>query len=101
MGEHVIWRARHFGVYLELTSQITAFDAPHFFVDEMVKGPFARFRHEHRFQAQSGGTLMTDVFEYTSPLGPFGRIADGLFLERYMRKLLERRNGEIKRTGEL
>ena len=31
---------------------------------------------------------MTDVFDYTAPLGPLGRLADVLFLERYMRALL-------------
>ncbi len=30
-----------------MTSRITDFDAPWRFVDEMVRGPFARFRHEH------------------------------------------------------
>ena len=31
MGEEVTWRARHFGVWQELTSRITAFDRPHHF----------------------------------------------------------------------
>jgi ligand-binding SRPBCC domain-containing protein len=100
IGESVTWRARHFGVNLEHTSQITAFDPPHFFVDEMIKGPFESFCHEYHFQAESGGTVMTDVFEYRSPFGPLGSIADVLFLERYIRKLLEGRNDEIRRVGE-
>jgi hypothetical protein len=43
---------------------------------------------------------MIDIFAYTSPLGPLGFIADRLFLERYMKALLRRRNAYIKRAAE-
>ena len=99
-GEWVTWRARHFGVYQTLTARVTEYDRPYFFVDEMVSGAFARFRHEHRFAERNGDTVMTDVFDYTSPLGWLGRIADRLFLERYMTNLLRRRNAIIKEAAE-
>ncbi len=35
-----------------------------------------------------------------SPLGPLGRLADVLVLERYLRRFLEVRNEEIKRVAE-
>ncbi|MEM9722192.1 MAG: SRPBCC family protein [Bacteroidota bacterium] len=96
MGESVTWRAKHFGIYQKLTSKITAFDRPNYFVDEMVKGAFKRFKHEHIFEEQEGQTLMKDVFEYESPLGLLGNMADALILEKYMRRLLEKRNETIK-----
>ena len=68
-GETVTWRARHLGVTMELTSQITGFDRPHAFVDEQIEGPFAGFRHEHRFASIPGGTRMTDDWRHASPLG--------------------------------
>ena len=37
---------------------------------------------------------------YTSPLGLLGDLADVLFLERYMRRLLEERNAVIRRMAE-
>jgi len=43
---------------------------------------------------------MRDVFVYRSPLSFLGQIADILFLERYMTRLLEERNQRIKRTAE-
>ena len=46
------------------------------------------------------GTIMRDVFTYESPLGILGRIADYLFLERYMRSFLIERNRVIKATAE-
>jgi hypothetical protein len=39
---------------------------------------------------------MCDKFNYESPLGWLGRIADGLFLEAYMRRFLLERNLLIK-----
>ena len=43
---------------------------------------------------------MTDIFDYTAPLGLIGRLADALFLERYMRRLLEDRNEVIRQIAE-
>ena len=100
LGDEVTWEATHFGIRQRLTSRISEFDPPHRFVDEMVRGAFARFRHEHQFLAVEGGTEMVDIFDYTSPLGPLGRLADGLFLRRYMTTLLRERNAYLKRTAE-
>ena len=100
LGETVTWRARHFGLWLRLTSRITAFNRPTCFVDEMVKGAFQRFRHEHRFEDGYNGTVMIDVFDYTSPLGFVGKLADRLFLKAYMTRLLLARNKVIKAYAE-
>ncbi|MFS3128980.1 SRPBCC family protein [Nocardioides sp. Bht2] len=88
----VTWRARHCGIPFTMTSKITAYEAPTRFVDEQVSGPFRRWWHEHRFDAVPGGTLMTDVVEFDSPLGPIGRLVNAAFLTRYMTRLLNQRN---------
>lgn len=100
MDESVTWRAKHFGVYQKLTSKITEFERPNLFVDEMVKGAFKSFRHEHHFTDINGGTLMIDYFDYKSPLGVLGKIADKLFLKKYMVDLLEKRNETVKEFAE-
>ncbi len=66
----------------------------------MVRGAFRRFRHEHQFLAVEGGTEMVDIFDYTSPLGPLGRLADRLFLRQYMSRLLRDRNAYLKQVAE-
>jgi hypothetical protein len=43
---------------------------------------------------------MTDEFDFTAPLGPLGRLANPLFLTRYMRRLLLERNAYLKRVAE-
>jgi len=100
-GEEVTWEAVHFGVRQRLTSRIVAMRRPASFRDSMVAGAFRRLDHDHFFESLAGGrTRMTDVLDYTSPLGPLGRVADTLFLQRYMRRLLEERNAFIRRAAE-
>jgi ligand-binding SRPBCC domain-containing protein len=100
LGESVTWEGRHFGFKQRLEVKITAMDRPHSFVDEMVKGAFKGFRHVHRFQAHEGGTLMTDEFIFTSPLGILGKLANALVLTRYMTRLLTIRNQHLKTAAE-
>ena len=100
MNESVTWRAKHFGITQTLTSKITEFDKPNYFSDEMVEGVFKRFKHEHHFSDSQNGMVMTDFFDYESPLGFLGRIADSLFLQKYMTELLAHRNLIIKDFAE-
>lgn len=100
LNEWVTWRAKHLGFYQELTSKITKFEYPNFFADEMVKGAFKNFKHEHHFYQIEKGTLMTDVFTYQSPYGLLGHLADNLFLKSYMKKLLLKRNTIVKEFAE-
>jgi ligand-binding SRPBCC domain-containing protein len=99
-GDSVTWRARHLGLWWSLTSRITAVEAPVRFEDVQERGPFAWFRHEHRFESVGGVTLMHDHWEHRSPFGPLGRIVDRLVLGRHMRSLLVTRNAALKRAAE-
>jgi len=100
LNETVIWEATHFGVRQNLTSKITAFDRPRYFRDSMVAGAFKRFDHHHYFEETGGQTLIKDVFDYDSPLGILGVIADRLFVENHLRGMLEERNQIIKAAAE-
>lgn len=100
MGDTVTWEARHFGIRQRLTVRITAFDRPQMFSDEMVSGAFRSMRHTHRFRTDGFGTAMSDEFEFTSPLGILGKIAERAFLTRYMTSFLETRNRALKRMAE-
>lgn len=100
LNESVTWRARHFGIYQKLTSKITEFERPNYFVDEMVSGAFKRFKHEHIFTKVGDKVVMKDIFDYTSPALFLGKIADKLFLQSYMEKLLTERNRVVKEFAE-
>jgi ligand-binding SRPBCC domain-containing protein len=100
LGETVTWEATHLGIRQRLTSKITGFDRPRHFRDEMVSGVFKEFKHDHFFESNHDITVMRDIFSYESPFGILGRIADAVFLERYMTNLLTRRNHVIKHIAE-
>jgi ligand-binding SRPBCC domain-containing protein len=95
LGETVTWRARHLGRTWELTSKVTAFEPPTRFVDEQIAGPFASFRHEHRFEVMPGGTRMIDDWEHAAPYGILGRIVDRLVLGPLLGRLLASRNAAL------
>jgi ligand-binding SRPBCC domain-containing protein len=100
LGEEVTWEATHLFVRQRLTSRITAFDRPRHFRDSLVSGAFKRFDHDHFFSPEGGSTIMRDVFDYESPFGWLGRIADALFLRSYLEGLLTRRARVIRMVAE-
>lgn len=100
LGDRVTWEAVHFGIRLRLTVAITEFDRPHRFVDERTDGALPRLRHVHEFRTEGDETVMTDVFDYSLPMGMPGRVIDRLCLERYLRRLLARRCAALKRMAE-
>lgn len=100
LDETVTWEATHFGIRQKLTSKITAYDRPRYFRDSMIKGAFKRFDHDHYFEESDGQTLIRDVFDFDSPLGILGTIADFIAVESHMRVMLKERNDLIKRIAE-
>src|SRR5262249_44572534 len=94
-------RARHFGVWQELTSEITAMDRPASFQDTMIRGAFQSMQHDHFFRPLTPcETEMRDVFCLAAPLGILGRLAEVAVLRRYMRALLRERNAVIREIAE-
>lgn len=100
LNETVTWRAKHLGVRQTLTSKITAFERPFHFRDSMQKGIFKRIDHDHFFEEIENETLMRDRFDYDAPLWILGKLADILFLEKYMTDFLIERNRLIKDIAE-
>jgi ligand-binding SRPBCC domain-containing protein len=101
MAQRVTWRAKHFGVWHNLTSEITAMDRPAYFQDTMIQGIFRFMRHDHFFRALSADeTEMKDVFCFAAPLPVLGRLAEIAFLGHYMQALLRERNAAVKEIAE-
>lgn len=100
LGEEVTWRGVHFGIPFRMTSRVTELDRPTRFVDEQVRGPFRRFRHEHVFEAGGAGTVMTDRITLDAPLGPLGWLVERAVLGRYLQQLIEERNRYLRATAE-
>lgn len=100
LNETVTWQATHLGVRQKLTSKITAFDRPYYFVDEQTKGIFKSIFHEHKFEQFGDKVIMKDIFEFHSPFGFLGKIFNKLVLTNYLKDLLIKRNQLIKEFAE-
>ena len=98
--ETVTWEAKHLLKTRRFTSKITEMQRPNSFTDEMIKGDFKSFRHEHHFKTVENGSLMIDIVEFEAPYGSIGKLATVLFLRSYLEKFLTKRNAVIKEYAE-
>jgi ligand-binding SRPBCC domain-containing protein len=100
LNETVTWKARHLFKTRLYTSVISAMESPGHFVDEMQKGDFKSFRHEHHFKAADNGTIMIDIVEFESPYGVAGKFFNTIYLKKYLERFLLKRNAVIKEYAE-
>jgi ligand-binding SRPBCC domain-containing protein len=100
LDETVTWQAKHFFKTRQHTSKITAMQTPVSFADEMIKGDFKNFCHQHFFKTVDNGTIMIDILEFESPYGAIGKIVNAVYLKKYLEKFLVKRNAVIKEYAE-
>ena len=100
LNDVVTWRAKHFGIYQNLTSRIAEYNSPTYFVSEMVEGAFKKLHHQHIFEFSNGTTTMIDIFVFEAPLGFLGELFSKLVLKNYMKGFLIKRNNTIKQVAE-
>lgn len=95
-------RSKQFGVPLEWHALIEQVTPPSpltthaAFIDRAIKSPFKSWRHEHRFEPHREGALLIDELEYSLPFGPFGVIANYLFVQRELDRLFAFRHRKTK-----
>ena len=99
-GDLVCFEGRHFGVRQRFCARIVEMERPFRFVDEMTRGSFRSMRHVHSFYENGLGTIMRDDLTWVAPLGILGRLADAIFLERHMRRFVERKQRALKEIVE-
>lgn len=99
-GDYVTWETNHLSLMQHLTLKVTEFEKPILFVDEMVRGEFKTYRHEHIFEVENDKTIMIDKFEFQSPYGIFGKLVDWVFLKRHFKKLIITRNKTLRLHAE-
>ena len=63
-------KVRQWGIPQQIEARVVQFEPPRCFADEQVKGPFARWRHTHRFEAiEHDRTRVIDLVEFDPPTG--------------------------------
>ncbi len=82
-------------VPLTWVTEITQVLKHHSFVDKQKKGPYKLWHHEHIFEQQEKGVLMTDIVTYELPLGIIGEIAHFLFIRKQLKAIFAYRTAKI------
>jgi ligand-binding SRPBCC domain-containing protein len=77
------------GVPIRWRTLITRWEPGVCFVDEQEAGPYAQWRHTHRFEPRGHATVMHDTVEYREPFGPIGQLAHALFVRRMLDRIFD------------
>jgi len=95
-GTLIDYSLRVHGIPLRWTSEIVEWEPPHRFVDLQLRGPYKLWRHEHRFEACQGGTLISDTINLALPLGFLGRLAYKIKVESDVQEIFAFREQKIR-----
>lgn len=97
-GRKIDYKLRVHGVPVHWTSEITAWEPNERFVDELRRGPYTHWHHEHRFEEREEGVHVSDVVHYGVP---GGGIIHGLFVRRDLENIFNFRQQVLReRFGE-
>lgn len=99
-NETVTWRGKHFGFFITHQSIISEMNFPIYFVDEQLKGYFKSFKHQHFFEQKENHVVVTDVLEYETPFGFFGKLFDKLLLKNHLTNFILNRNSVLQYLSE-
>ena len=95
-GTVIHYSLRLHGIPLRWTSEIVEWEPPHRFVDLQLRGPYKLWRHEHRFEARDGGTLISDTIHLSLPFGFLGQIAYKVKVQSDVQEIFSFREGKIR-----
>ena len=96
-GALIDYRIRLRGIPARWTSLIEVWAPNARFVDVQVRGPYRLWRHEHTFEAESGGTRVADRVEYALPFFPFGEIVHRFLVRPDLDRIFSFRSAAIRR----
>ncbi len=95
-GSLIEYRLRWHKIPMRWTSEITDWSPPHRFIDNQVRGPYAKWHHEHGFTAENGGTRIRDEVQYALPFGIAGQLAHWLRARHDVEAIFEFRRQRLE-----
>ncbi len=94
-GSSIQLKSVRFGIPQEWLVKVTDYNAPSYFTDTQLKGPFKLFKHTHKFESSINGTILTDVVYYI-PKGNFlGKLVKS-FIHKELVKMFDYRHWATK-----
>lgn len=95
VGTRIAYRLRIGALPIRWVSVIAEYRPGDAFTDVMLRGPYRRWSHQHRFRAVEGGVEMTDHVEYEMPFGILGRLAHRLWVRNQLESIFDYRTAVI------
>ena len=86
MGVDMIWE-----------TLITSVEAPYQFEDVQLKGPYAYWRHVHKFEEHGDTTRVIDEVYYRLPFGELGNFLGRTWVNEKLNKLFDYRHEALNR----
>jgi ligand-binding SRPBCC domain-containing protein len=85
-----------FNLPLKWTTEITHCETLRYFVDEQRFGPYSFWHHQHHFKPKGRGIEMTDIVHYALPMGPLGKLANSLYVQKRLESIFDYRNEKVR-----
>ncbi len=97
MGEGVLidYRLRLHGLPVHWLTRIEDWSPGRSFVDRQLTGPYAHWVHRHTFEAEDGGTRVSDRVDYALPYDPLSRPVHTLYVRPMVERIFRYRRGVI------
>ena len=96
-GTEIDYRLRWHVVPMRWRSRISEYEENRTFVDEMLRGPYAFWRHRHDFAEVATGIEIVDVVEYRLPFGLIGRLAHASVVRSQLEAIFDFRQEATRR----
>lgn len=96
-GAEIEYRLRLHGIPLRWRSRIEGWRPGAGFIDMQLHGPYAKWVHEHTFEANERGTLVGDRVHYRLPLEPLSAPALAWFVRPQLRRIFDFRRDAMRR----
>jgi ligand-binding SRPBCC domain-containing protein len=97
LGKIIVYRIKPLlGIEMEWVTEITQVEELRSFIDVQLSGPYKIWHHEHRFEACSEGTIITDLLYYQLPFGWLGDLIHSLFIRKKVQQIFDYREVVLK-----
>ncbi|MBA3649433.1 MAG: SRPBCC family protein [Chitinophagales bacterium] len=84
-----------FNLPLNWTTEITAVQDHHYFIDEQRFGPFAFWQHQHFFEEINGSVLIKDAVHYRIPFGFIGDVVNEITVKKKVESIFNFRRKKL------
>jgi ligand-binding SRPBCC domain-containing protein len=87
-----------YGIHYPLTYIIEDCDQPSYFIERQISGVFEEWLHTFKFEEHSEtSTLVTNIVDYSLPLGILGTLLDDLYVKADIKRILIRSHDNLQK----